>query len=94
MSVYRITVTDESGAPLADAHGDLDAMAYHTRKLNLVDGSTYTASLTEYEHIGGNQVRALADITGDAEIVNIVLGRRLRSARKATETPQEIQRAE
>jgi hypothetical protein len=74
---------------VADAHGDLDAIAYHVRKLNLQEGTEYSAEFKELDAIHGDEEATLASITGDAEIVEIVLNKRLRSIRKAKATPAQ-----
>lgn len=82
--IYRLNVTPAGDAyPIADAHGDLDTVAYLVRKLNLQPGTEYTATINDLKHIGGDVERSVASVTGDHEIVNYVLGKRLRAERAA-----------
>lgn len=103
MTTYLITVDEQTesgdGPTVAYAYGDLDAMAYHVRRLKdaMKTGAVYVAELTEVASVPAvDSGRVVAAITGDAEIVSLVLGRRLRSERKAT-TPaasEEIVRSD
>ncbi|MFL6145602.1 MAG: hypothetical protein ACJ72N_27540 [Labedaea sp.] len=92
ISVQKPGTDTEPTEYIADAHGDLEAIAYHVRRLELEDGTEYAAELKELSAIHGDEVQTLASITGDAEIVGIVLNRRLsslRKARKAQATPAQ-----
>lgn len=86
--MYRISVSTND-QPIADAHGDLETIAYHVRKLNLQPDTEYSAELLELAAIHGDELRTVASITGDAEIVNYVLTKRLRQERKAQEPAPE-----
>jgi len=101
MTVFHLTVdrvSEEDFTTVADAHGDLDAMAYHTRRLKdtLQDTETYRAELTAADAIFAEDGRTVASVTGDPEVVIYVLQRRLRTERaeRNTEQVETITRAD
>jgi hypothetical protein len=93
MTTYLIEVADiTSDRNIAHAYGDLDAMAYHARRLkadHLVDGHVYALKVTEAAGVLGDERRTVAEVTGEAEIVTYVLNKRLRGerGRAATTSP-------
>jgi len=85
--MYCITVTDTTDdTAIAHAYGDLDAMAYHVRRLKdaMIEGKTYVADLIEVGAIfAEDEPRTVAKIEADPEVVGLVLTRRLAAERKA-----------
>lgn len=90
--VYTLGVTQGS-EHVASAWGDLDAMAYHVRRLDLAEGVEYDATLTEHDSIFGDEIRKVAGIAADGEVVEMVLRKKLRQER-ATETVEAVAAAE
>jgi len=84
--VYYIQASRDDTA-IAAAWGDLDAMAYHTRKLKPVmdaadENATFIVHLDEVDVVGSGQtVRVLVDMSGDADTVGYVLAKKLRKER-------------
>jgi hypothetical protein len=96
MTILRITAEDMSSdtpKTIADAHGDLDAIAYHVRRLTKdmsgEAGTQYTADITELEDFYGDETRKVATITGDADVVGYVLNKALRKERAQAITSRE-----
>lgn len=80
---YALRVADQSET-LALTEGSIDVITFVVRKLTLDDSNTYTVELTETEGIGTDvDSRDVLRVTADGELVSLLLGKRLRTERKA-----------
>lgn len=90
--IYRIDITpapstENDGHPIANAFGSLAVINYVAKDalkgaLKDFEGAVSLA-LVEVEHIGGNVVRTVTELTADADTVRYVLERGLRAEKKA-----------
>jgi hypothetical protein len=80
---YRLRVNTEEQI-LVSADGDINAMAYHVRAMELSADEEYTAKLTETAGIGLADVkRTVSDLTADGEIVGLALRKKLKTERSS-----------
>ena len=81
---YALLISD-ANETLARVDGDIDVIAYVARKVNLDDARTYSVEFTETEGIGTDvDSRDVLKVTADGELVSLLLGKRIRSERKAS----------
>lgn len=87
-----IASTDKT---LARVDGDIDVIAYVARKVNLDDAKTYSVEFTETEGIGTDvDNRDVLRVTADGELASLLLGKRIRSERKASAEAETAEPAE
>ncbi len=80
---YLLSVTNaETKDFVTYVAGDLDIIAYAVRKFpaETVD-ATFSATFTETQGINGDDVRTVLSITGDLEVVELLLKKKIRSER-------------
>jgi hypothetical protein len=86
--VYFIEVRNtDKDETIALAYGDLETIAYHTRKLTLEPETEYAARVLEVESIGNAGVvdgagRKVVSLEADGEIVSLYLRKKIAAERK------------
>lgn len=82
MSVYSIRIDKDSGTVVL-GWGDLDTVAYLARKAALADDQDYTLTVSEHAEINDDVFRGriVASVTADAEVLHLVLRKKLAAER-------------
>lgn len=90
MQSYRIEIAQVDGPRIAQADGDLAAMAYHARQAKEAmaeakEGAEFTVYVGATVEIGGPVTRTVAAVTADGEVAAYVLTKRIAAERKGTQ---------
>jgi predicted ATP-binding protein involved in virulence len=83
MSYFIEVVSKATDEVLARAHGDIETVAYHVRKLSLDANETYSAVVSEAEKIGEEAKRTVLSLVADGDTLAIVLKKKLSAEKKA-----------
>lgn len=83
MSYFIEVVNKATDEILAQAHGDLETIAYHARKLALDADAEYSVVVAEAEKIGAEAHRRVLALEADGEIVATMLKKKLANEKKA-----------
>lgn len=87
MSYFIEVVNKATDEILAQAHGDLETIAYHVKKLALDGQNEYGVVLNQVEKIGEAATRKVVSLEADGETVLTVLKARIRSEKKSVAEP-------
>lgn len=87
MSYFIEVVNKATDEILAQAHGDLETIGYHVKKLALDGQNEYGVVLSQVEKIGEAATRKVVSLEADGETVLTVLKARIRSEKKAQTVP-------
>jgi hypothetical protein len=92
-NTYRLVVRDvKQDAELIQTDGDLNAIAYHLRTVQLAGDVEYAVSFGETEGIGLPTKRIVSDVTVEGDVAELVLRRKLKQERAAEAA--ELERVE
>lgn len=90
MSYFIEVVNKATDEILAQAHGDLETIAYHVRKLALDGEGEYSVLLTEAEKIGAEAHRRVLSLEADGEIVATMLKKKITTEKKSLAAPEAV----
>lgn len=82
MSYFIEVINKATDEVLAQAHGDLDTIGYHVKKLALDGQGEYDVLVNQAEKIGEAAQRTVVSLVADGETALIVLKARLRAEKK------------
>lgn len=88
--IYNLTIAevttsdgDESDVRcLASTFGDIDIIAYVTRKFDFAEDKEYSVAFSETNSVAGETVRRILTVTADSEIVWTMLTKKISKERK------------
>jgi hypothetical protein len=86
MGTYFIEVRNVAkDETIALAYGDLETIAYHTRKLTLEAETEYSAKVLDVESIPFVEGRKVVALEADGDVVSLYLRKKIAAERKKAE---------